>query len=114
PCLTLDPPAPFPARLAAKERPSVLHRGGIAHPADPGREIARRKRAGVEVLMELTVRWRKYDAVLPIEPLEILLAFIPQERVAMAGDAHHVEARPVAVALLVGADRHFRDVRVHR
>ena len=38
---------------------------------------------------------------------------IPQQRIAVAGDAHDVEARAVAVALLVGADRHFRNMRVH-
>ncbi len=50
---------------------------------------------------------------MPVEATEILVGVEPQERIAVAGDAHHVEAGAVAVALLVGADRHLRDVGVH-
>src|SRR5205807_9283848 len=95
------------ARLDAEQRAALRQRERVAQPADAGGEIARRLLARIEVLVELLVARRKHRAVLPVDAGEILLAVEPGERVAVAGDAHHVEARSMAVALLVGADRHL-------
>src|SRR5499427_1442868 len=101
------------AGLDAEERAPLLHCERITQSADPGGEVARREIACVEMLVELPVGWWKYHAVLPVEPPEVFLGLIPQQRIAVAGDAHDVEAGPVAVAFLVRADRHFGDVGVH-
>ena len=50
----------------------------------------------------------------PFVPLELGIAFVPHERVARAGDRQYMRAWAMPMALLVGADRHFRRVRVHR
>ena len=75
-------------------------------------EIARRRRAGVEVLVEHPVRRHDQRADMPVEALR-LLAFMPHQREALAGQDDDVRARPVAVRLLVGADRELRDVARH-
>ena len=62
------------ARLDAHQRAALLRRQRIAQAADAGREIARREPAGVEMLVELPVGRREHDAVLPVEPPEILVA----------------------------------------
>src|SRR5579862_2562898 len=43
-----------------------------------------------------------------------LLALRPHQRKTFAREHDHVRARPVGVALLVGADGELRNVRVHR
>src|SRR5262249_24849858 len=81
--------------------------------AEADGDIARRPGAGAEVLMEHVI-WRcKAHAVAPVDTLEIAVALVPEERVARAGDEEDVQAGPVPVPLLVGADRHFRDMRAH-
>src|ERR1043166_679299 len=91
------------ARLDAEQRAALRQRERIAQAADAGGEIARRLLARIEVLVELLVARRKHRAVLPVDAGEVPLAVEPGERVAVAGDAHHVEAGPAAVALRVGA-----------
>src|SRR4029450_12209302 len=76
-------------------------------------EIARPRRPGVEVLMEPLVGRDDQRADLPVVALW-LLAFLPHQREALAGEDDHVRARAVAVRLLVGADRELRDVARHR
>src|SRR5690348_13797616 len=83
---------------------------GIAHVADAERKVARGLVAEVEMLVELAVAGRTDAAVLPVEPLEILVALVPQQRIAVAGDADDVRAGAVAMRLLVGAGGHFRHV----
>src|SRR5215204_6505429 len=82
----------------------------IAVAAERDREIARGLRAGVEMLVEHAVRRREDKAVLPFMPLEVLVAFLPHPRVAGTIDREDVRAGTAAVALLVGTDRHLRDV----
>ena len=77
------------------------------------REIARRRLAGIEVLVEPHIRRDDERADLPVVALG-LLAFRPHQRIALAGQDDNVGARPVRMALLVGADRELRDVPVHR
>src|ERR1700686_5213526 len=63
--------------------------------------------------MELPVAWSENDAMLPVNPQKILLAFVPKKRMAVTQDAHHVEARPVPVSFFKSSSRHLRNVRVH-
>src|SRR6187431_3406070 len=79
-------------------------------PAD--RQIARRRRACIEVLVEPHVGWHDDAAVLPGKYLD-RRAFRPHQRIAFAADNHHMRARAMAVRLLVGADRHLGDMRGH-
>ena len=65
------------------------------------------------MLVELLVGGREHDAMLPVDAQIVLILVEPEQRIAMAGHAHHVEARTMAMALLVGAHRHFRDMGVH-
>ena len=51
--------------------------------------------------------------MLPIDALEVLLALVPEQRIAVAGDREDVEVGAVAMGFLVGADRHLRRVRMH-
>src|ERR1700730_11309937 len=76
------------AGLDTHQRAALLHSERIAQAADAGGEIARREFAGVEMLVELLVGGREHDAVLPVEPPEILVVRVPQERIAVAGDTH--------------------------
>ena len=71
-----------------------------------------RRRPGVEVLVEHPVGRHDHGADLPVEALR-LLALVPHQREALAGKDDDVGARPVAVRLLVGADRELRDVARH-
>src|SRR5262249_60277348 len=91
----------------------ALEHDRIALGAEADGDIARRPGAGAEVLMEHVIWRRKAHAVAPVDTLEIAVALVPEERVARAGDEEDVQAGPVPVPLLVGADRHFRDMRAH-
>ena len=76
-------------------------------------EIARRRRAGVEVLMQPHVRRHDHGADLPLVVAR-LVALRPHQRIAFAGEDDDMRARSVRVRLLVGADRELRDVAVER
>ena len=97
----------------AHEHMPLGRRERIAQAAEGDREIARRIGRGVEVLVEHLVGRREHDAVLPVDAHQILGALVPEQRIAVAGDGEDVEVGAVAVGLLVGADRHLRDVGVH-
>src|SRR5579863_3689405 len=62
------------ARLRAQQSPPLRQRKWIARTADRRREIARRRVAGSEVLMELPVGWREDHSMLPVDAEKILLA----------------------------------------
>ena len=76
-------------------------------------EIARRRCAGVEVLVQPHVRRHDHGADLPLVVAR-LVALRPHQRIAFAGQDDHMCAGPVGVRLLVGADRELRDVAVER
>ena len=76
-------------------------------------EIARRRRAGVEVLVQPHVRRHDHGADLPLVVAR-LVALRPHQRIALAGEDDDVGARPVRVRLLVGADRELGDMAVER
>src|SRR5688500_2397296 len=94
-------------------------------PADPGlgnalgiadrdalgleREVARRRGAGIEVLVEPEVRRHDHGAFAPVVALG-RLALGPHQAEALSAENDHVRARPMRMGLLVGADRELRDV----
>src|SRR5688500_15003175 len=79
--------------------------------AEAERQIARGFLARIEMLVEHLVRWREHHAVLPFHALVIALPVIPKQAIAAAMDEQHMQAGAVAVALFIGADRHFGDMR---
>src|SRR5690242_3694089 len=87
-------PLPVPA---AHEGAALRLGERVAQAAECGREVPRRLVAGVEVLVEHAVGRGEHGAVPPAHLAEVLLAFVPEQRIAMPGHAHHVEVRPVAV-----------------
>src|SRR5207249_2840061 len=91
---------------AAFRADAALPDDGIALGAEPDGDIARGPLAGVEVLVEHAVRWREAHAVPPIDALKVAVALVPKECIAGAVDKEDVQAGPVPMALLVGADRH--------
>src|SRR5438309_8557467 len=99
------------AALIDVARGAVIHRPEetvlACAPAD--RQIARGRVTGVEVLVPGPVLRDKRRARSPVDPL-VVASFSPVQRVARAADDDDVSARPVAVRLLVGADRELRDV----
>src|SRR5438067_8432680 len=86
---------------------------GIAQAAERDREIARGMDVGIEVLVEHLVRRREHPAVAPVDALEILVAFVPEQRKAVAGHGKDVKIRTVPVRFLVSAHRHLRGMGVH-
>ena len=101
------------AHVHAHEHVALVGGERIAQAAEGDREIARGIGRRVEVLVEHLVGRREHHAVLPVDALEVLLALVPEQRIAVAGDREDVEIGAVAMGLLVGADRHLRGVRVH-
>src|SRR5229473_547709 len=75
----------FDADVHAEEGLLLVLGKRIAQPAERDGQIARRFRAGIEVLMEHAVRGREDGPVLPVESLEVRVAFIPVDAVAVAG-----------------------------
>ena len=65
-------------------------------------QVAGRLVADVEVLVEPAVRRRNQTARLPGRD-DLVFAFLPHDRVALAGGDDDRPARAVAVGLLVGA-----------
>ncbi len=102
-----------PADAAAD--PGLGHALGVAHGDAFGLEgeVARRGRAGVEVLVEPHVGRDDQRALAPVVALR-LLAFGPHEAESLAAHHDHERPRPMRVRLLVGADGKLRDVAVHR
>src|SRR6185312_16516069 len=93
----------------------VIELEELVAPAVPAqRQIAGAGGAAVEMLVEPLVG-RHHDAArIPIDPpLVVLLHLRPQHRIALARQDDDMRPRPVLVALLVGADRKFRDMRAH-
>src|ERR1044071_4254533 len=76
------------------------------------RQIARRLRAGIEVLMKPLIRRHHHAARPPVDPLH-RFARRPENRIALSGKNDHVRARTMFVSLLVSPHRKFRDVRAH-
>src|SRR3546814_15525655 len=68
----------------------------------------------IEMLMEHAVRRREDNTMAPVDTTEILVAWIPQQRIARTVHAEDVKIGPVAMAFLVGADRHLRRMGVHQ
>src|SRR6185503_17834662 len=66
-------------------------------------EVARRRRPGVEMLMEGLVRRHDQRPDLPIITLGFL-AFPPHQRIAFAVEQDDMRARTMRMSLLVGAD----------
>src|SRR6266545_2461318 len=85
----------------------------IASAAKAAREITRRLRAGVEVLVEHPERRRVHEPVLPRKFLELGIPLIPQQGISLAVDRVHVSASGMAMRLLVAAGRYLRHMRVH-
>ena len=83
--------------LVTDHRLSFLCREGISNVSDSHGEIPSWFVARVEVLVDLALAGREDHAMAPFDAGEILVAFIPQERVSVAGDADHMRARPVPV-----------------
>ena len=50
----------------------------ISQPTDTGRDIARGGVAGDEVLVELILRGREDDAVVPVDAFEVFIALVPE------------------------------------
>ena len=99
---------------AAFRTDATLQHDRVTLAAETERQVARRPLAGVEMLVEHLIRRRKHHAVLPLHALVIALAVIPEQAIAAAVDEQHMQAGAVAVALLVGADRHFGNMRADR
>src|SRR5215469_5530094 len=110
--LDLAPPI-SDADVHAGERSPLVFRERVAEAAEGHREVARRRGADVEMLVEHHVRRRVNAAVPPVDAVKVLVVLVPEQRVTLACDREDVEVSAVAVRLLVGANRHFRDVRVH-
>ena len=72
------------ADVHAHEHPALVGGEGIAQAAEGDGEIARRLGRGVEMLVEHLVGRREHPAVLPVDAHEILVALVPQQRVARA------------------------------
>ena len=53
------------------------------------------------------------DAVAPRHAPEFLIPFVPQQRIAAAGDGEDVDAGAMAMAFLVSRERYLRGMRVH-
>src|ERR1051325_4312436 len=85
--------------LAAVDRPLIFCRDAAVFLAAEGaqRDIARRSRAGVEVLMQLPV-WRYDHAALFLVVALDRRAVGPDERVALAAENNDVRAGSVAMA----------------
>ena len=77
------------------------------------REIARGRRAGIEVLVVPHVRRHDHRAFAPVVALR-LAALWPHQAEAFAREHDDVRARPMGVRLLIGANRELRDVAIHR
>ena len=101
------------AHVHAHEHPALVGGEGITQAAEGDGEIARRIGRRVEVLVKHLVGRREHPAMPPVDAHEILVALVPQQRVAVPGHGKDVEVGAVPVRLLVGADRHLRGVRVH-
>ena len=80
----------------------------IAGRAHGGGAIARRGLRGVEVLVEDHVGWREDRTVRPLEARVVLLAFVPEQGIAMSRNDEDMVVGRVAMGLLVGARRHLR------
>src|SRR4051812_38127516 len=102
------------ARCGGARRAPLRCRERIPQAADAGRQIAGGTAAGVEMLMELPVGWRNDDTMLPVDANELPVTLEPQQRIAGTDHAHHMIAGEVAVAFLVGTDRHLGNVRMHQ
>src|SRR5207245_4654070 len=74
------------AHVHAHEHPTLVGGERIAQAAEGHGEIARGIRGGVEVLVEHLVRRREHPSMLPIDPYEVFLALVPQQREAVPGD----------------------------
>jgi hypothetical protein len=63
--------------------------------------------------MELLVCRRKYHTVLPVHSSEIRVTVIPEKRIPVSSDTHDMEPRAMPVTFFVGANGHFRNMRMH-
>ena len=76
-------------------------------------EIAGRRGTSIEMLVPPHVGRHDHGADFPW----VIVRFFPvgpHQRIALARQYDDMRARPMAVALFVGADRELRDMRVHR
>src|SRR3989338_8106810 len=76
-------------------------------------QIAGRRRASVEMLVEPHLRRHEDAAILPVVTLNGL-SFLPKKGEAFSFDDDDVEAGTVPVGLLISPDRKFGDVSCHR
>src|SRR5260221_7979224 len=81
--------------------------------AEAARQITRRDRAGVEVLMEHPERRRVHESVPPRKFLELRIALMPQQRVSLAVDGMHMVAGRMAMGFLVTPLGDLRHMRMH-
>ena len=68
------PPLPLSPALA---RAALLVGKHVANAAEPGRKVTRGVRGRNKVLVELLVAGWEHNAVLPVDPLKIGVAWIP-------------------------------------
>ena len=114
--LVLDLVAALFDRLVDLVRPDLALALGqrVADRAHLDGEVARRLRAGVEVLVEHLVGRGDNHAVVPVDADEVVLVLIPQQRIAVAGQGDDVGPVEMPVRLLVGAGQDLRGVAAER
>ena len=99
--------APADPRLGHALRIADRHALGLE------RQVARRRRPGIEVLVEPEVWRHDHRALAPVVALR-LLALGPHQAEALAAQDDDMRPGAMGMGLLVGADRELRNVAVHR
>ena len=103
------------AELHARERAAfaVLRAHELVAPVVPAkRQVARRRRAGIEMLMEPLIRRHDHAARPPIDALRRFTRG-PENRIALTGKNDDMRAGAVLVPFLVRAHGELGDMRAH-